>query len=312
MTKLTKPHVLCAVDFSAGSRTALRYAVVAAGQLDARLTAVTVNDPLLVEAMRAYGSADWPGPEREELRAFCLETIGADYPLDVEVRVGRAAPEILTLATELPAGLLVMGCHGLTGVRKVFFGSTAERVLRESAIPVLVAPTNLHAPISARDLPSLVRRILVPVDLTDASGPLARIGAGLGRAIGVPVLVAHAVEPLHFPPRWHGKVPSLQVAARDRAEAALKQLAEEAGGDIEPIVVFGDASDVIINVAEIRAVGLIVMGLQQSGTGRVGVVAYRVLSRTHVPVLALPSAAAARLAATTALADPVSASAKRS
>ena len=289
-------HVLCAVDYSAASRTALRCASLAAEHAQARLTVLTVNDPLLVEAMRAHGPGDWPLPEREELRAFCRETLGTDLAFEADVRVGRAADEILAAAADLGADLLVIGSHGLTGIRKMFFGSTAERVLRQSEIPVLVAPDTLHTVEGPLTLASVVRRILVPADLTAGSAALVKIGAALGRTIGVPVLVAHAIEPLHFPARWQGRVPSLQFEARDRAEAALHRLIEEAGGGLEPIATFGDAADAIVSVADVRSAGLIVMGLQQSGLGRVGVIAYRVLCRTHVPVLAIPPAAAVRLA----------------
>lgn len=147
---------------------------------------VTVNHPLLVDALSAVGETAWPLAEQQELRGFCVETLGRDRPLDVAVRVGAAADEIGACVSETHADLLIMGCHGLTGVRKLFFGSTTERVLRQSTIPVLVTPTDLHAPVTARDLPSLVRRILVPVDLMAISAPLARIGAALGRAIGRP------------------------------------------------------------------------------------------------------------------------------
>jgi nucleotide-binding universal stress UspA family protein len=139
-----KHHVLCAVDYSASSRTALRYASVAAQQIGATLTVLNVADPLLVAAMRTYGVTDWPQREREELRAFCRETRGRDHGFDVDVRVGRPEDEIHGVSRTLGADLLVIGSHGLTGVRKVF-GSMAERVLRESEIPVLVTPTDVHA-----------------------------------------------------------------------------------------------------------------------------------------------------------------------
>ena len=297
MTASTR-HVLCAVDYSAASRTALRSAALAADRAQARLPILTVNDPLLVEAMRAYGTGDWPAPEREELRLFCCETLGTDQPYATEVRVGRAADEIVAVAASLGADLLVIGSHGLTGLRKMFFGSTAERVLRQSEIPVLVTPSALYEVSGPLTMAAVVRRILVPIDLTGGSAALVHIGAALGRTIGVPVMVAHAIEPLHFPARWQGRVPSLQFEARDRADAALQRIIDDAGGGLEPIVLFGDAAESMVNVAEVRQAGLIVMGLQQSGLGRVGVVAYRVLCRTHVPVLAIPAAAAERLAAT--------------
>ena len=38
---------------------------------------------------------------------------------------------------------MVAGTHGLTGIRKLFFGSTAEGLLRRSTLPVLVVPRTL-------------------------------------------------------------------------------------------------------------------------------------------------------------------------
>ena len=58
--------------------------------------------------------------------------------IDYVVGVGRPAEELLRIARDPRADLIVMSSHGLTGIRKLFFGSTAERVLRESDIPVLV------------------------------------------------------------------------------------------------------------------------------------------------------------------------------
>jgi nucleotide-binding universal stress UspA family protein len=69
----------------------------------------------------------------------------------------------------------------------------------------------------------------------------------------------------------------------------MRRLVEQAGGELEPVIVFGEPADEIAKVAEIRAAGLVVMGLQQRGSGRVGVVAYRILTSTHVPVLAIPA-----------------------
>ncbi len=289
----TSRHVLCAVDYSAASQTALRYAALAAERARAKLTVITVNDPLLVEAMRAYG--DWPNLEREELRRFVAEALGWDRTFDLEVRGGRAADQILDAAAAMSVDLLVLGSHGLTGVRKMFFGSTAERVLRSSEVPVLVIPAEPPRVDGPLTLTSAVRRIVVPVDLTEGSATLVRLGAALAHELDVPLLIAHAIEPQHVPARWHGRVPSLQLDARDQAETALRQLAELAGGDVESLVLVGDAAETIVNIADVRSAGLIVMGLQQSGLGRVGVIAYRVLCRARVPVLAIPLAIAARL-----------------
>ena len=75
------------------------------------------------------------------MRHFAEKTFGEDSPiaaaLEYEVVVGKPAPEILRVARERSCDLIVISSHGLTGARKLFFGSTTERVLRETTRPVL-------------------------------------------------------------------------------------------------------------------------------------------------------------------------------
>ena len=295
---MTPRCVLCPVDFSDGSRTALRYAAVVSTLIDAHLVVVTVNDPLLVEAARASGRGDWPDAEaHKELHTFCAATLGETASPTLLVRVGQPAATILQVAEQLGASIVVMGAQGLTGLRKSFFGSTAERVLRDTTVPVLVTPTDCHAPGSRDDLVALVRRIMVPVDLSPASTPLAQIASAIGRALRVPALLLHAVEPVSMPLKWRAHLPGVDMERRARAEAAMEQLCADAGiPSAEAIVAFGEPSEEIAKAVAARGAGLVVIGLHASGTARVGSVTYRVLSLARVPVLALPARALAELA----------------
>jgi nucleotide-binding universal stress UspA family protein len=227
--------------------------------------------------------------------------MGRAVDIDVEVRLGDAATEILAAAEHLDALLIVLGCHGLTGIRKLFLGSTSERVLRDTTRPVLVTPSDVHAPAGTADARSLLRHIVVPVDLTEPSEAIALIGARIGAMLSVPVMLVHVIEPVVVPARWRGRLPSLQAEARARADTVMKRLATDAGGNVEPIVVVGEPATQIATVAEVRGAGLIVMGLQERGAGRVGVIAYRILSHAHVPVLAIPGAAAQQIASSSVL-----------
>jgi nucleotide-binding universal stress UspA family protein len=259
---------------------------------------LTVNDPLLAEAAHATGRGDWL--EREsmrELRHFCAETIGADADCELLVSIGGAADEILSTARTRAAAGIVMGAQGITGLRKAFFGSTAERVLRDTTVPVLITPTDCHAPVAATDLSILIRRIVVPVDLTAGSDAQAQIAATIGRALHVPLLLVHAVEPLATPLKWRSHLPHVDMERRDRAERAILSLRDRVGAHYaEVLVPFGEASEEIAKATRVRGAGLIVMNLQTSQVGRVGSVTYRVLSLAHVPVLALPACARADLA----------------
>src|SRR5262249_45837619 len=54
------------------------------------------------------------------------------------VRVGRAHREIVQLASDMAADLIIVGTHGRTGIERFVLGSVAERVLRYAPCPVLV------------------------------------------------------------------------------------------------------------------------------------------------------------------------------
>jgi nucleotide-binding universal stress UspA family protein len=58
--------------------------------------------------------------------------------VSVHVRVGQAAPEILALAGEVGADLIVVGTHGRSGIRRLVLGSVAESIVSGASCPVLV------------------------------------------------------------------------------------------------------------------------------------------------------------------------------
>jgi nucleotide-binding universal stress UspA family protein len=153
--------ILCAVDFSATSAAALRYAAALARSSRARLSVVFAVDPLLsAAAAAAYDPRGLTDTAKTELRQFVRTTLGPSAAGRVRLLVGMGTPArtVLAIADKIRADLVVTGTHGLTGLRKVFFGSTAEGLLRRSALPVLVVP-GPNKPSSApaiRRLPDLV------------------------------------------------------------------------------------------------------------------------------------------------------------
>ncbi len=54
------------------------------------------------------------------------------------LRMGKAASEIVELAEELGAGLVVVGSRGLGGIRRALMGSVSDSVVRHAHCPVLV------------------------------------------------------------------------------------------------------------------------------------------------------------------------------
>jgi nucleotide-binding universal stress UspA family protein len=292
-----RPVVLCPVDLSESSRGALRYAAAVAAHFGASLTLLAVNDSILGEA--AALSTE-PGYLREEtvreVQRFFQETFDEKphgiVDVQLEVAAGKPAQEILRVSRERGCDLIVMGSHGATGFRKLFFGSTTERVLRETAVPVLVTPSSDPGPRQLEDVRKLVRRILAPVDLTDASAHQLAVSRGVAEALDVPVLLLHVVEPVRSMIAAQTRAPKADTERRHRAERDLEHAAATMAGQRRPeaLITYGEPSEEIAKVAADRDAGLIVMGLHSSPLmgARMGSVTYRVLCLAHRLVLALP------------------------
>jgi nucleotide-binding universal stress UspA family protein len=292
------PTVLCPTDFSDASRGALRYAHAIAGHFGARLLIVSVEDPLLTEAVDLATGVVWdPEGTRAELAHFAARVLhdGAakDVALAHHVAVGKPPEQILKIAKDERCDLIVMSTHGLTGMRKLFFGSTTERVLRETTVPVLATPAG-EGPRDLGDIARSVRRILVPVDLSAASNEQVRIAAAIAEALQVPMIVTHVVEPVRTPLAAKLHLTGVEAERRTRAEHALNELAGSVPrARAEGLVAYGEPSEEIAKVARDRQAGLIVIGLHGSPLlgPRMGSVTYRVLCLTHAMVLALPPGA---------------------
>jgi nucleotide-binding universal stress UspA family protein len=313
-----RPSIVCPIDFSAASAGALRYAAVIAAHTAKRLVVLTVEDPLLTEAADLGTGVLWSREECQgEMAEFAVKTFGPDSPvlatIEYEVAVGKPAPEILRVAREQAADILIISTHGLTGIRKLFFGSTTERVLRETTCPVLVTPPVDPGPVRMEDAKRLIRRILLPVDLSPASVRQVQVARRLAEALSVPLILVHVIEPLktRLAARLH--LVGIEADRRAVAEDGLGELMATLPLRLHPeaLVAYGDPAEELVKVAQDRQAGLIIMGLHGSPLlgPRMGSVTYRLLCLAPMLVLALPpehvgAPASAPPAQDTAAADP--------
>jgi nucleotide-binding universal stress UspA family protein len=291
------PSIVCPVDFSDTSRTALQYAGAIAEHFGARLTVLSVDDPLLATVAANSGRVPSLAEATEgELRRFIDSSLthdaGGPTGLDVRVAVGKPAVEILRLAHDSRADLIVMSSQGRSGAGKRFFGSTTEGVLRATNVPVLVTPKADAAIGSFSAIVSSVHYIIAPVDLSAASAHQVTIAAGISKSLSVPLIVPHVIEPVFVPAPVRWAVPGLDAERRAHAEARLREFVEGAAthASAETLVLSGDPSEEIVKLAKARDAGLIVMGLHSSNLlgPRMGSVTYRVLSLSRALVLAIP------------------------
>ncbi len=290
----TSSRIVCGIDFSEGSRVALRSAAALGERFGSRLAIVTVDDPLLA-SIESVGASACGDDTRHMLERLVTETLGnRAKKLDIEyvVRVGRPAEELLEAAREPLADAIVMSSHGLTGIRKLFFGSTTERVLRDAAIPVLVSGSSATGPSSWADAVSAVNRVLIPVDFLSGSETQVRDALCVAETLGVAALVAHVIEPMRLPFARRQDALRIDAERRARADQAMEALLRTPAGQkrVEGLVAYGEPAEEIAKIAHDRHAGLIVMGLRagHSPHGRMGSVTHRVLCISQAAVLALP------------------------
>ncbi len=143
MPKVEK--VLVPVDFSEHSERALAYATGFARSFGASLHLVHVYPASAFVAPPLLPGPIVVGQFRDQSqKAFDEFLARAKREHDVEIhgslREGIPYQEILRVVSEVQADLIVMGTHGRTGIEHLLLGSVAERVVRNSDVPVITVP----------------------------------------------------------------------------------------------------------------------------------------------------------------------------
>ena len=292
-----RPSILCPIDYSDASAGALRYAAAIAEHFATRLIVLTVEDPLLTTAMDLGTGVLWTRESSErELAKFVNDIFRDDTAVlamcEYDAAVGKPPVEILRIARERSCDLIVMSSHGQTGARKLFFGSTTERVLRETTVPVLVTPPVNPGPVHIEDARRLLGRIVVPVDLSQASLHQTQVARGLAEALNLPVVLLHVIEPVRSRLLARLNLTGLDSDRRSVAEDGLAELMATIPRRLRPeaLIVFGDPAEEAAKVVRDRGASLVVMGLHGSPLlgPRMGSVTYRMLCLSRTLVLALP------------------------
>jgi nucleotide-binding universal stress UspA family protein len=136
--------ILIAIDFSESSDYAFDYALTLARQFQSELTVMhVINEPVDLRGFYVpHISFEQLEKEIEEgagkmMEKFCQEKMGDFTNYTTALVTGIPYEEIIRKAEESRASLIVLGTHGRTGIDHLIFGSTAERVVRSAACPVL-------------------------------------------------------------------------------------------------------------------------------------------------------------------------------
>ncbi len=137
--------ILVGTDFSLCAARAFELAVSLAASQGASIHLLHV----LVEPIQAFDVAgalpyldvttqkEWEEATRKRLAKAVASAAKRGVTATSELRWGRPSDTLVETAMKMKASLIVLGTHGRGALEKLLIGSTAERVLRLSPVPVL-------------------------------------------------------------------------------------------------------------------------------------------------------------------------------
>ena len=155
--RLKLKKILVPTDFSKFSAKALHYATEFAEQFGAAITLVHVVEPIVYPSESGYTAVEietvqttWRKDAKRKLEELGRKSIKPPLTARTVVRCGSPYHEITTLAKEEDADLIILATHGYTGLKHVFLGSTAEKVVRHAPCPVLTVRESEHEFVSRK------------------------------------------------------------------------------------------------------------------------------------------------------------------
>ncbi len=300
--------ILLATDGSAEAQRAMLMAKNLSEKLDSEMHFVYAEplpspyafpesalvDPDFRNMVRERALRDADEKLREEAKK--LRDMGGEAAKSHAV-AGRPDAEIVRVAEELPAGLVVVGSRGLGGVRRALLGSVSSSVVRHASGSVLVVRGG-----SGQVDANLTGPVVLAVDGSGEAKLAAQAAAELSAGTGSEV---HVLYVLPSPERLYGRhfysediEESVLERARTEARAFLDEQAEgvgSAGGTAaQTYLATGRPDEEIVELAEEVGAGMVVVGSRGLGGVRralLGSVSESVLHRAHCPVMVVREAA---------------------
>lgn len=289
------PHlskILVPVDFSPPARAATRRAGALARHYGSELTLLHVDEiPFLFEAGEriAIRQADWESAvaadgarRRAELEVFESADLEG---LTVRrlMRAGDPAQEVVRLAREDNADLIVMPTHGYGPIRRLLLGSVTAKVLHDAECAVWTEARNIE---ELERIPGNPRRVICGVRFGPETGGAVQWAAEFAAEFEAELIVAHAIpSPAAgniYVHRWHEE-------AKQKAEERIEELIS--GLPVKPAVVIldGFAPDALSVAARDFEADLLVIGRDPSPglLGRLNSEAYDIIRSSPCGVVSV-------------------------
>jgi nucleotide-binding universal stress UspA family protein len=284
---------LAPIDFSEYSEKAFDYALKLAERVPAQITLINIDEMFQSiypeDSLQLYNNEDAIRERiekiQEQIRTYVQK--GQEKNIDTHyaiVRGDSVSEKLLEHINGEQYDLVVMGTHGRTGIKHLFLGSIAEKIVRLSPIPVLT----VHKCVEDCHL----ENILVPIDFSQYSRDALEYALEIAKKVGASITVIHVIErviyPAFYPEGYYPILdfePTLHKQVLENIDTFFKQIP---GLTAEKVVSAGRPSDEIKNYAENNNMDLIIMatrGLSGLQHLIVGSTAERVVRSSSIPVL---------------------------
>lgn len=268
--------VIVPLDGSELAHQAVPYARRLATRLGATLHLLWVLPAKSTEVQRVEANAYLQG---------VAQSLG--HEVQVTLRFGSPAPEIVSAAAGLQEPTIVMTTHGHGGIGRLVFGSVADAVARGAQSPVLLIRSNTAVAAAP------IRSILVPLDGTAYAEAALPYATALARAFDADLWLVRVAETTGVS---EDPVSSMALFEKHRqmvrdSDAYLNDLAEQLGAEgirAHPRPLAGFVEDEILSYEREAKADLVVIATH----GRVGIrrlgfrsLAERILRLGTAPVL---------------------------
>lgn len=142
-------RILVPVDFSESSQEALRYGHEMARGRNSKVYVLHVINQRIIDALHDMSAKGYKGEflevlknvvkeRRDELERFVPATMREDIEVQLEIRKGRPAQEIIAFAKENQVDLVILGNVGRSALEAALVGSVARNVANHAPCPVLL------------------------------------------------------------------------------------------------------------------------------------------------------------------------------
>jgi nucleotide-binding universal stress UspA family protein len=176
--------ILVPTDLSENSINALKYANSFATKQNAEIVLLNIY----TGDISNYESG-WPIEEDIDAikpdRKKVLESIVQQYctvPTNIEIIEGDVVATTVNYAKDNAVSIIIMGTHGASGLKEVFWGSNTSNVVAQSEVPVLAIPINFSY--------STIDKIIYASDFKDFKAEINQI-VPVAQSIGASIDVLH-------------------------------------------------------------------------------------------------------------------------